>query len=58
MELFWQYTHPNEQPEKNTVPEPSSPDMQGSSHIWSEALATVNSSVALQNPFLPAVLSA
>jgi hypothetical protein len=57
MALFWQYTQPSAQPEKNTVPEPSSPDMQGSSHMWSDALATNNSPVALQYPFLPAVLS-
>ena len=32
---FWQYTHFSGQPEKNTVPDPRSPDIGGSSHMCS-----------------------
>ena len=32
MARFWQNTQPSEQCEKNTVPEPFSPEMTGSSH--------------------------
>ena len=36
---FWQNTQPRAQPEKNTVPEPCLPEMQGSSHGCRAALA-------------------
>lgn len=38
--LFWQNTHRRTQPEKKTAPEPHVPDMHGSSHLCSAALAT------------------
>ena len=56
--LFWQKLHPSEHPEKNTAPDPSFPEMQGSSHIWRATLSTMISVSVPQNPYWPAIRSA
>ena len=50
---FWQYAHPSEHPEKNTAPDPFSPEMQGSSHICNAALAADIDNVSLHAPVCP-----
>ena len=50
MASFWQKTHPREQPEKNTVPEPRVPEMGGSSHWWRAARATTGASGIRHTP--------
>ena len=47
---FWQNTHPREQPEKNTVPEPRVPEMGGSSHRWRAARATTGAAGMRHTP--------
>jgi hypothetical protein len=49
---------PRLHPEKKTVPAPRSPDMQGSSQLWSIIFATEKASGELQNPFFSPDLSA
>ena len=47
---FWQNTHFKLQCEKNTVPEPFSQDIGGSSQRCNSALATIRLSLAVHIP--------
>ena len=50
MHSFWQNTHLSPQPEKNTVPLPRVPLMQGSSHMCSPARAILGRLPTPQTP--------